>query len=63
MASDEDDRPKAQTAHAIGQDLSMLAVAELEQRVALLSEEIERLRAEIAKKRASREAADRFFRS
>jgi uncharacterized small protein (DUF1192 family) len=58
---DEDDRPKKKVAHEIGQDLTLLSVEELATRVALLTEEIARLEADMTKKRATRAAADQFF--
>ena len=36
-AIDEDDRPKKKIAHEIGQDLTLLSVKELDERVALLT--------------------------
>jgi uncharacterized small protein (DUF1192 family) len=60
-AVDEDDRPKRKIAHEIGQDLTLLSVGELAERIQLLEQEIERLRADIARKQASRGAADQFF--
>jgi uncharacterized small protein (DUF1192 family) len=60
-AMDEDDRPKKKVAHEIGQDLTLLSVEELSARVALLQEEIARLEADMTKKRATRAAADQFF--
>ena len=60
-AIDEDDRPKKKIAHEIGQELTLLSVEELGARVALLREEIARLEADMAKKHASRSAADQFF--
>jgi len=60
-AIDEDDRPKKKVAHEIGQDLTLLSVEELAARVALLNEEIARLEADMTKKRATRSAADQFF--
>ncbi|HRO00751.1 DUF1192 domain-containing protein [Nitrobacter sp.] len=57
------DEPRKKLIHEIGQDLSQLSVNELNERIALLMEEIQRLRAAEAKKRASKDAADRFFRS
>jgi uncharacterized small protein (DUF1192 family) len=64
MASEDDDnKPRKKIAHEIGQDLSLLSVDELGARIALLTGEIERLRAAAAKKRASKDAADRFFKS
>lgn len=59
---DDDDRPKKKITHEIGQDLSLISVAELRERIALLREEIARLEADIAKKETSRSAADQFFR-
>ncbi len=60
-AMDEDDRPKKKVAHEIGQDLALLSVEELADRIALLREEIGRLDEALAKKRASRSVADQFF--
>jgi uncharacterized small protein (DUF1192 family) len=60
-AIDEDDRPKKKIAHEIGQDLTLLSVKEIDERVALLKEEIARLEADKAKKQATRSAADQFF--
>jgi uncharacterized small protein (DUF1192 family) len=60
-AIDEDDRPKKKIMHEIGQDLALLSVKELQERIALLKEEIARLEANIAGKQASRSAADQFF--
>ena len=60
-AIDEDDKPKKKITHEIGQDLSLLSVEELAQRVQLLHDEINRLEADMAQKRASRSAADQFF--
>jgi uncharacterized small protein (DUF1192 family) len=60
-AFDEDDRPKKKIAHEIGQDLTLLSVRELTERIGLLTEEIARLEADIAKKQATRSAADQFF--
>jgi uncharacterized small protein (DUF1192 family) len=60
-AFDEDDRPKKKIAHEIGQDLTLLSVRELTERIGLLKEEIARLEADIAKKQATKSAADQFF--
>ena len=60
-AIDEDDRPKKKIAHEIGQELTLLSVKELQERIALMKEEIGRLDAEIARKQASRNVADGFF--
>jgi uncharacterized small protein (DUF1192 family) len=61
-AMDEDDRPKKKIVHEIGQDLTLLSVRELQERIASLKEEIGRLEADIAKKQSSRNVADQFFR-
>jgi uncharacterized small protein (DUF1192 family) len=61
MKDDDDDRPKRKIVHEIGQDLALLSVKELEERIALLKEEIGRLEASIAGKQASRSVADTFF--
>ena len=60
-AIDDDDRPKKKVTHDIGQDLALLSVEELDARVTLLREEIARLEADMVKKRATRAAADQFF--
>ena len=52
-AIDEDDQPKKKIAHEIGQDLALLSVGELAERIGLLKDEIARLDAEMARKRAS----------
>ena len=59
----DDDEPRKKITHDIGQDLSLLSVNELEERIGLLTAEIQRLRAAEVKKRASKDAADRFFKS
>ncbi len=61
-AIDDDDKPKKKIVHEIGQDLSLLSVEELAARIQLMQDEISRLEADIASKRASRSAADQFFR-
>ena len=61
MKEEEDDRPKKKITHEIGQDLYLLSVKELEERIALLTEEIERLKASINSKQSSRGVADSFF--
>jgi uncharacterized small protein (DUF1192 family) len=62
-AMDLDDAPKKPTNMVIGENLDAISVAELEQRIQALASEIIRLKAEIAKKQASRSAADAFFRN
>jgi uncharacterized small protein (DUF1192 family) len=46
---------------AVREDLELYAVAELEERIAVLETEIERVRAQIDRKRAGRAAADALF--
>lgn len=62
-AIDEDDRPKKKISHEIGQELSLLSLEELRDRVALLKDEIARLEAVMTGKRASRSAAEGFFKT
>jgi uncharacterized small protein (DUF1192 family) len=61
-AIDEDDRPKKKITHEIGQELALLSVGELAERIALLKDEIARLEQAMSKKQASKSAADQFFR-
>ena len=63
MAADDEERPRKKITHEIGQDLALLSVGELTERIALLQGEIERLQAAAASKQASRSAADKFFKS
>ena len=59
--TDEEERPKKKLAHEIGQDLALLSVEELRERIGLLKDEIARLEAAMASKQASRSTADQFF--
>jgi uncharacterized small protein (DUF1192 family) len=65
MAREEDDvfgaPPRKKTTHEIGQILDALSLDELDERVALLREEIARLEMAKASKQASKAAADLFF--
>jgi uncharacterized small protein (DUF1192 family) len=63
MAIEDDDKPRKKTNHEIGQDLSLLSVEELGERIALMQSEIERLTQAMAKKRASKDAANSIFKS
>ncbi|WP_426439771.1 DUF1192 domain-containing protein [Bradyrhizobium genosp. P] len=63
MPIEEDDRPPKKITHEIGQDLSLLSVEELTERIALLNTEIDRLNEAMSKKRASKDAANSFFKS
>lgn len=60
-AIDDDALPKKKLAHEIGQDLALLSVEELQERIALLQDEIARLDWAAANKRASLAAAATFF--
>jgi uncharacterized small protein (DUF1192 family) len=60
LFAEERPRPRLDR-HELGQDLSTLSVEELEERVAILEAEIERLREAKASKSASRDAASAFF--
>jgi uncharacterized small protein (DUF1192 family) len=57
----DDDRPAKKIAHEIGSDLSILSVGDLDARIELLRQEIERLEADKVKKQAGRMAADSLF--
>lgn len=59
--TDDDNLPRRKIAHELGQDLSTLSVAELNERIGLLKDEIVRLEGAVAKKQASLSAADLFF--
>ncbi|MGA2290487.1 DUF1192 domain-containing protein [Bradyrhizobium sp.] len=63
MAIEDDDRPRRKVTHEIGQDLALLSVEELAERIALMTSEIERLQAAMSKKRASRDAANSIFKT
>ena len=63
MAIEDDDKPRKKIAHEIGQELSLLSVEELAERIALMNAEIERLQAAMTKKRASKDAANSFFKT
>lgn len=58
---DDDDRPKTKLKHEIGQDLSLLSVEELRERIDALKAEIARLENAMNAKQASRQSADQFF--
>jgi uncharacterized small protein (DUF1192 family) len=63
MAAEDDDKPRKKVTHEIGQDLSLLSVEELTERIALMNSEIERLQQAATKKRASKDAANSFFKT
>jgi uncharacterized small protein (DUF1192 family) len=56
------DEPRPRTSrHEIGQDISLLSVEELGERIATLEAEIERLRQAVESKEKSRDAASALF--
>jgi uncharacterized small protein (DUF1192 family) len=61
MAAFDDNLSRKKPVHEIGQDLSLLSIEELAVRVALLQDEVARLQTALEQKRASRSAADQFF--
>ncbi len=60
-AVDPDELPKKKITHELGQELALLSVGELTERVGLLKDEIGRIEAEISRKQASKSDADMFF--
>jgi uncharacterized small protein (DUF1192 family) len=62
MALFEDDRPKRKIGHELGQDISLLSVGELDERIGILKAEIERLEADKIQKTNSKAAAQALFR-
>jgi uncharacterized small protein (DUF1192 family) len=59
-----EERPRPMpTAHELGQDLSLLSVSELHERIEILEREIDRLKEMRSRKEASRNAASAFFKS
>jgi uncharacterized small protein (DUF1192 family) len=60
-AIDPDELPKKKITHEMGQELALLSVGELSERIALLRDEIGRLETELKRKQATKSAADMFF--
>ncbi len=63
MALFEDDRPKRKVTHEVGQDLYLLSVGDLNERIAYLNTEIARLEADRSQKQNSKTAANALFKS
>ena len=59
---DLENEPRPKPNMVIGENLDAISAAELEQRISALDSEINRIRAEIAKKHSSKAAAAAFFR-
>jgi len=62
MSMFDEDAPRKKKTHEIGQNLSLLSVDELSERIELLKGEIGRLEAERTAKDVTRSAADALFR-
>lgn len=62
MAMFDEEPLKVKRSHEIGQDISTLSVAELEDRIGQLHREIERLEAERTARGSTRLAAEALFR-
>lgn len=58
----DDARPAPPKLVGIGDNLETLSVAELENRIAAFAAEIDRVKAELARKRAHESAAEALFR-
>jgi uncharacterized small protein (DUF1192 family) len=58
-----EDLPKPKHDHVLGENLEAISLDELHVRIALLTQEIKRIEAEVTRKQASRSAADAFFKS
>ncbi|TGQ67539.1 DUF1192 domain-containing protein [Mesorhizobium sp. M00.F.Ca.ET.186.01.1.1] len=62
MAIFDDEPRKKARPHEIGQDLALLSVGELAERIGILREEITRLEAELKTKGTTKSAAEALFR-
>ncbi|WP_284178013.1 DUF1192 domain-containing protein [Rhabdaerophilum sp. SD176] len=61
MMFDDDAKPKKKPVHEIGQDLSLLSLTEITERITQLEAEIIRLKEAHARKQSSQAAADALF--
>jgi len=62
MAIFDDEPKKKPRPHEIGQDLSLLSVGDLTERIGILRDEIARLEAELQTKDSTKSAAEALFR-
>jgi len=62
MAIFDDEPKKKARPHEIGQDLSLLSVGDLTERIGILRDEIARLEAELQAKGSTKSAAEALFR-
>jgi uncharacterized small protein (DUF1192 family) len=62
MAIFDDEPKKKSRPHEIGQDLSLLSVGDLTERIGILRDEIARLEAELQTKGSTKSAAEALFR-
>jgi uncharacterized small protein (DUF1192 family) len=62
MAIFDDEPKKKARPHEIGQDLSLLSLSELSERIGILRDEIARLEAELKTKDTTKSAAEALFR-
>lgn len=58
---EDEERISRQRNIVIGEDLSMLSVEELEERIGMLQDEIARIREDIGSKQSSLSVAESFF--
>lgn len=63
MALFDDEPRQLVRTHQIGQELSLLSVGELQERIAQLQREIDRLETELKAKGATKAAAEALFKS
>ena len=61
MAIEDDDKPRKKITHEIGQDLSLLSVEELTERIALMNSEIERLQQAADEEARVQGCGEQFF--
>lgn len=62
MVGFDDEPVRRKTVHEIGQDLSLLSVDDLAERIEALRAEIARLESDMTRKSVTRSAAEAFFR-